>query len=337
MGEVRVPAWRSALAHTQRAPVQNFPIPRHPDRAPAYSARWPPIKGAAADRQCDCGRPAPRRSPTRSPGRRTVAQATSPALPDRRLPDRLRHLDQHEHERVIASLATESLGKNCTRTTTSCVAATNDVFPSSIHVAATGASPRPDPGPGSSELSLAPRQSCRCREVRAHPPDGRDPVPWARSSAATRPRSSTASSNSGPPAASGAAVGRHRRRHRHQHPARVCRRGDRATGRRHGPAAHRGRNHFEAQAPATGWWRHPASCGPSPWPVQDRQRPALDGLGPDTGLGESACPTSSPVARSCPARSTRCSPRRPSMVCAQVIGNDATLAFAGTTGTSSST
>ena len=50
------------------------------------------------------------------------------------------------------------------------------------------------------------------------------------------------------------------------------------------------------------------------------------GVGPtDRPRPRSTCPTCSRARASCPARSTRCSPRRRSMVCAQVIGNDAAV------------
>ena len=66
---------------------------------------------------------------------------------------------------------------------------------------------------------------------------------------------------------------------------------------------------------------------------QDRQRPALDGLRPAHRAGRDlpARPAAG-LARSCRARSTRSSPRPPCMVAAQVIGNDAAVAFAGAAG-----
>ncbi len=78
-----------------------------------------------------------------------------------------------------------------------------------------------------------------------------------------------------------AAAGRDRRRHRHQHPARLRRRGDRASSpSRHGSAAHRGAGPLRGpgRPGRTGRGVRRAAHHRGQ-PEQDRQRPALDGLG----------------------------------------------------------
>src|SRR5690625_540526 len=56
------------------------------------------------------------------------------------------------------------------------------------------------------------------------------------------------------------------------------------------------------------------------------------GSGPNTGLGESAIPELQPGSSIMPGKVNPVIPEAVAMVCAQVIGNDATIAFAGTTG-----
>ena len=100
MGEVRVP--RDALwrAQTQRA-VENFPISGRAASSARTSARSAPIKARGRRGQ----RRARRRSTRTSPQAIDDAAAEvargdqDDALPDRRLPDRLRHVDQHERQR----------------------------------------------------------------------------------------------------------------------------------------------------------------------------------------------------------------------------------------------
>ena len=56
------------------------------------------------------------------------------------------------------------------------------------------------------------------------------------------------------------------------------------------------------------------------------------GSGPNTGLGEIAIPDLQPGSSIMPGKVNPVIPEAVAMVCAQVIGNDATIAFAGTTG-----
>ena len=88
---------------------------------------------------------------------------------------------------------------------------------------------------------------------------------------------------------------------------------DRRAGRRR-PACRctEARDHFEAQGARDALVElSGAAAHHRRRPDQDLQRPALDGLRARApGWPRSACPTCSPGRRSCPARSTRCSPRR---------------------------
>ena len=99
MGEVRVPAWAKWRAQTQRA-VENFPISGTPIERELIGA-LAAIKGAAAAVNADLGvldrDVADRRSPR--PPRAVARGRLGRALPDRRLPDRLGHVEQHEHQR----------------------------------------------------------------------------------------------------------------------------------------------------------------------------------------------------------------------------------------------
>src|SRR5690606_33940725 len=56
------------------------------------------------------------------------------------------------------------------------------------------------------------------------------------------------------------------------------------------------------------------------------------GSGPNTGLGEIAIPDLQPGSSIMPGKVNPVIPEATAMVCAQVIGNDATIAFAGASG-----
>ena len=98
MGELEVPADALYGASTQRA-VLNFPISgqRFPRRFLRALAQ---IKQAAAETNAELGLldDRPRRGDRRGRDRGRRGPPRRP-VPDRRLPDGLRHLDEHEHER----------------------------------------------------------------------------------------------------------------------------------------------------------------------------------------------------------------------------------------------
>ena len=111
-----------------------------------------------------------------------------------------------------------------------------------------------------------------------------------------------------------AAAGRHRRRHRHQHPDRLRRpRVIEELSRADRPAVHRGPQPLRGPGrPRLAGRAVAACCAPiAVGAHQDLQRPALDVVGPDApAWPRSTCPTCSRGRASCPARSTRCCPRR---------------------------
>ena len=92
----------------------------------------------------------------------------------------------------------------------------------------------------------------------------------------------------------------------------------------------RPRDHFEAQANRDGLVEASGALRTiAVEPHQDLQRPALDGLRPEHRPRRAAHPRPAARARrSCPARSTRSSPRPCSWSASRVIGNDATIAWA---------
>ena len=174
------------------------------------------------------------------------------------------------------------------------------------------------------------------REVGPHPPDGchpRHPRPGVRRLRAPDPprhrarrrRRSPASPrcrSAAPPSAPASTrpPGSRRRSSRSSPRRRVCRSPRRSTTSRR-------------RAPATGSSRHPVPCASSPC-RSPRSATTCAGWAPARTPASASCtsPTCSPDRRSCPARSTRSSPRPCIMVGARVIGNDATIAWAGATG-----
>ena len=97
MGEMAVPADALYGASTQRA-VLNFPISGQP-MPRRSSAPCALIKLAAAETNAELGL-LDAESRTRSPRpRRRSPRRVTTRVPDRRLSDGLRHVDQHEHER----------------------------------------------------------------------------------------------------------------------------------------------------------------------------------------------------------------------------------------------
>ena len=98
MGEVRVPKAAKWQAQTQRA-VENFPISGTTVERSLISA-LAAIKGAAALENARL-KMVDKKVAARHPpgGRRGGRRPVGPGISRRRLPDRVRHLHQHEHER----------------------------------------------------------------------------------------------------------------------------------------------------------------------------------------------------------------------------------------------
>ena len=160
LGEVRVP--RDALwgPQTQRA-VENFPISGE-RISRAHIAALGMIKAAAARANGVARRARPPTSPTRSPrAADEVAdgRARRP-VPDRRLPDRLGHLDEHERERGDrARSRPPRLGRTVhPNDEVNASQSSNDVFPTSVHVAAAHAARRRAAARARRAARLAARQ-----------------------------------------------------------------------------------------------------------------------------------------------------------------------------------
>ena len=206
----------------------------------------------------------------------------------------------------------------------------NDVFPSSIHVAATHAVVD-DLIPALEHLAAslerkAPEFADVVKSGRTHLMDA-TPVTLGQEFggyAAAGPLRRRAARGVAAPAGR-AAARRHGGRHRHQHPARLRARGHRRAGRRHRPPLTEARDHFEAQGARDGLVETSGqlrTIAVGLYKIGNDLR--WMGSGPRTGLTEIyAARPAARARRSCRARSTRCCPRRSCMVCAQVIGNDA--------------
>ena len=94
------------------------------------------------------------------------------------------------------------------------------------------------------------------------------------------------------------------------------------------------RNHFEAQGARDGLVEASGALRTiAVEPEQDRQRPALDGLRPARRpRRDRAARPAAGSRRSCPGKVNPVICEATTMVCAQVIGNDAAVAFAGASG-----
>ena len=229
MGEVRVPKDALYAAQTQRA-VENFPIsgdaarPGADRRArPDQEGRGAREQGARHARRRHRRRDRPRRRPDH---RRRVRRP----VPDRRLPDRQRHLVEHEHERGARDPRDPRprLAGAPERPRQRLAVLERRLPDLGAHRRDAGAHRRPDPG------ARPPRRRARGegrsvegrRQVRSHAPHGRDarhPRPGVRRLRPPDAPRHRARAGGAPPRRRGAAR-RHRRRHRHQHSARASRR-----------------------------------------------------------------------------------------------------------------
>ena len=255
---------------------------------PAVVRALAPIKAAAARVNARLG-VLPPTSPTpggRRPGGRR-RRARRP-VPGRRLPDRLRHVDEHERQRGRrdARLGAGS-GGACTRTTRS-----------TPRSRATTRSRRPSTSrpPGPPSTTWSPRWSTSPPPARTRPSRTADVVKAGRTHLmdatpvtlgqelggyAAQVRRGVERRAGGAPAGRRGPARRHRRRHRHQHPARLRRRGPRRPRRTTGLPLTEARDHFEAQGARDGLVElSGAAADGRGEPDQDLQRPALDGLRP---------------------------------------------------------
>ena len=349
MGEVQVPAAAKYGAQTQRA-VENFPIsgvPIEPTADPGAGPHQGRGGGGERRRSTTCRRSTDRigdghRRGRRRGGRRGVGRR----VPGRRVPDRLGHVVEHEHERGAGRLASERLGEPAAVHPNDHVNASQSLE-RRVPVGhppggGRGHRLRPDPGARAARERRCDRKANAVRdgrEVGPHPPHGRHaghPRPGVRRLRRADRSSRPSACGRACPASASCPSAARRSAPASTPPSLRAGRSSPRLARAHRPAAARGAaTTSPPRARATRWSRrraHAADAGGGA--DQDRQRPALDGsAAPAPGWPRSASPTSSPARRSCRARSTRSSPRPSPRWRAQVIGNDAAVAFGGSQGT----
>ena len=170
MGDVRVPASAKWRAQTQRA-VENFPISGQPLER-AHIAALARIKAAAAKVNAELGIIGPDIADAiRSAADEIAGGAVGRRVPDRRVRTGSGTSSNMDANEVTATLAGERLGGVVhANGHVNASESSNDVFPSSIHIAAADAVVN-DLVPALEHLAEAlerrPRVR-RCREVRAH-------------------------------------------------------------------------------------------------------------------------------------------------------------------------
>ena len=300
----------SAPWRTSRSPGAAWSAPR--SARSAWSRR--PPRASTGGSACSTPELA---DADRRRGRRGGRRRARRPLPHRRVPDRLGHQLQHERQRghrdarhaALSSTGVEVHPNDHVNASQS----SNDVFPTTIHLAATEASP-PTSSP---RWSTWPRRCAAGR--RTGPTSSRpgrthlmDAVPdharpgGGRLGHAGRVRRG-AGARRAPPARP-AADRRHGRRHRAQRAGRVRRGGGRGAARgdrpRHavrGPRPHRGPGRPRRARRGVRRRCGRSRCRCSRWPTTS----AGWAPGRAPGSPSCACPTCSPAARSCRARSTR--------------------------------
>ena len=315
MGEVRVP--RDALwrAQTQRA-VENFPISGQP-LEPALDPRAGPHQGRRGPHQRRARVPDHRAGGRHHRGHRSDRRrrARRP-VPDRRLPDRLGHQHQHERQRGHRHPRPAAGRRGAPQRPRERRAVLQRHLPLRHPRRRRARHPRPPRRhrPAARVADGQERRVRRRREVRPYAPDGRHAgdagsgAGRVRRRRRPRPRAHRGR----PPPRARASAGWNRRRHRHQRAGRVRRADDRPAQRGHRRAVHRGPRPLRGPGRA----RRDRRAERRPPHVrrragEDLQRPALDGQRPDHRPGrDPPAPTSSRGRASCPARSTRSSPRR---------------------------
>ena len=335
MGEVRVPAWAKWRAQTQRA-VENFPISGTPIERELIGA-LAAIKGAAAGVNADLGVLDAEIAGAITAAAATVAQGDW----DQHFPIDVfqtgsgtsSNMNTNE---VIATLATEALGKPVhPNDHVNASQSSNDVFPSAIHVAATGAIVRDlIPALQHLELSLS-RKADEFADVvksgRTHLMDatpvtlGQEFGGYAAAVQYGVERLRASLPRIGELPLGGTAVGTGI----NTPPGFAAAIIERLAGELDLPLTE-ARNHFEAQSSRDGLVE---ASGQLRTIAVGLVKIANDlrwmGSGPRTGLGEIFLPDLQPGSSIMPGKVNPVLPEATVQVAAQVIGNDAAVAFAG--------
>jgi fumarate hydratase, class II len=338
MGEVRVPGWAKWRAQTQRA-VENFPISGTPIERELIAA-LAAIKGAAAAVNASLG---------------VLPQETADAIAQAAASVARGEWDEHfpidvfqtgsgtssnmNTNEVIASLATEALGSAVhPNDHVNASQSSNDVFPSAIHIATTRAIVRTlVPALEHLEAALS-RKAAEFAEVvksgRTHLMDA-TPVTLGQEfggyAAAVRygvERLRASLPRIGELPLGGTAVGTGI----NTPPGFAAAIIDRLAAELDLPLTE-ARDHFEAQSSRDGLVE---ASGQLRTIAVSLTKIANDlrwmGSGPRTGLGEIFLPDLQPGSSIMPGKVNPVIPEATIQVAAQVIGNDAAVAFAGTTG-----
>ncbi|MGZ4538423.1 MAG: class II fumarate hydratase [Blastococcus sp.] len=338
MGEVRVPAWAKWRAQTQRA-VENFPISGTPIERELIGA-LAAIKGAAAAVNADLGVLDPSIAAAISEAAAAVAQGDWDAhFPIDVFQTGSGTSSNMNTNEVIATLATESLGSPVhPNDHVNASQSSNDVFPSAIHVAATGAIVR-DLIPALQHLELAlSRKADEFAEVvksgRTHLMDatpvtlGQEFGGYAAALQYGIERLRASLPRIGELPLGGTAVGTGI----NTPPGFAAKIIERLAAELDLPLTE-ARNHFEAQSSRDGLVE---ASGQLRTIAVGLVKIANDlrwmGSGPRTGLGEIFLPDLQPGSSIMPGKVNPVLPEATVQVAAQVIGNDAAVAFAGTTG-----
>lgn len=338
MGEVRVPGWAKWRAQTQRA-VENFPISGTPIERELIGA-LAAIKGAAAGVNADLGVLDAEIATAISEAAATVARGDW----DEHFPIDVfqtgsgtsSNMNTNE---VIATLATEALGKPVhPNDHVNASQSSNDVFPSAIHVAATGAIVRDlIPALQHLELSLS-RKADEFADVvksgRTHLMDatpvtlGQEFGGYAAAIQYGVERLRASLPRIGELPLGGTAVGTGI----NTPPGFAAAIIERLAGELDLPLSE-ARNHFEAQSSRDSLVE---ASGQLKTIAVGLVKIANDlrwmGSGPRTGLGEIFLPDLQPGSSIMPGKVNPVIPEATVQVAAQVIGNDAAVTFAGTTG-----
>jgi len=338
MGEVRVPSWAKWRAQTQRA-VENFPISGTPIERELIGA-LAAIKGAAATVNASLGVLPEEIAGAVSTAAATVARGDWDAhFPIDVFQTGSGTSSNMNTNEVIASLATEALGSPVhPNDHVNASQSSNDVFPSAIHVAATGAIVR-DLIPALEHLAASlERKATEFAEVvksgRTHLMDA-TPVTLGQEfggyAAAVRygierlqaslprigelPLGGTAVGTgiNMPPGFAAAVIG--------------------IVAEQTGLPFTEARNHFEAQGARDALVE---ASGVLRTIAVGLNKIANDirwmGSGPRAGLGEIALPDLQPGSSIMPGKVNPVLSEAMTQVCAQVIGNDAAVAFSGAAG-----
>ena len=340
MGEVRVPA-RRAVGGADPAGRRELPDLGAAGRAGA-DRRAGVDQGRRVDRQPRARRAArgrghghPRRPPPRWP--RATWDDQFPVDVFQTGSGTSTNMNMNE---VIANLATERLGRPVhPNDEVNASQSSNDVFPSAIHLAAVRET-TVELLPALDHLAAALRDEGgaprRGGEGGPHPPHGRH-AGHARAGARRlrRPGGGGRRSAAGRAAAGRpAAARRHGGGHRAQRAGRVRRR-RRRPARRATWACRcpRPPTTSPPRARATSWSGCRATSGCSPWRcVKIANDLRWMASGPKTGLAEIRLPDLQPGSSIMPGKVNPVIPEAVTQVCAQVIGNDAAVAFAGSPG-----